>query len=144
MFICQPTTENALEISRIYAASWKSAYRGMVPQGYLCLLYTSPLINTVCRHIAAHHRERVNIGVAANHSAGIQNGIAAYFHMVAQHGTKFFQAGFQMAAVYVDLHQGFVGFYIGGDGAGAHVGFVAQNRICLLYTSSWNRHRGRY
>ena len=35
MFICQPTTENVLEISRIYAASWKSAYRGMVPQGYL-------------------------------------------------------------------------------------------------------------
>ena len=35
MFICQPTTENALEISRIYAASWKSAYRGMIPQGYL-------------------------------------------------------------------------------------------------------------
>lgn len=35
MFICQPTTGNVLEISRIYAASWKSAYRGMVPQGYL-------------------------------------------------------------------------------------------------------------
>ena len=37
----------------------------------------------------------------------------------------FFASGFDLAVFGVDFHQKFIGFYVGGDGTGTHVGFIA-------------------
>jgi len=70
--------------------------------------------------------------VAADDGAGIQDTVAAHFHVVTQHGTEFFQPGFHffLAVFYND--QGLIGFYIGGDGTGTHVGLIAQNAVAHI------------
>ena len=52
--------------------------------------------------------------------------------MVPQHGAKLLQAGFQPAEPSPHGHRGLVLLHVGGQGAGAHVGLVAQNGVAHI------------
>ena len=47
-------------------------------------------IDASFRHKPSYAGKRIHLGISSDHRSGIQNGIAAYFHMVAQNGSHFF------------------------------------------------------
>ena len=68
----------------------------------------------------------------ADDRARIEDAVASHFHTVPQHGTEFLKAGRDLFFSVLYHHQCLVGFYIGGDGTGAHMCPVAQNGIAHI------------
>ena len=71
----------------------------------------------------------VHIGIRADDGAGVQDAVAADLYPVAQHGAHLFTAGLHLLRAVLHHHQKLVALDIGGDGAGAHVGLIAKDRI---------------
>ena len=65
----------------------------------------------------------------AYHGTGVQNGITADLHMVAQHGAELFQAGIHFFFLGAHGNWGFILLHVGGDGTCAHMGAIAQDGI---------------
>ncbi len=86
-------------------------------------------VNAPLRHNAAHAGRGVNACVPPDHGAGVEDAVAADLHPVAQHGAHLFAAGLDLLALVVDDDGELVTLDIGGDGASAHVGFVAKDGI---------------
>ena len=83
-------------------------------------------------HHAADAGEGIDVGVLTHNGAGIQHGVAAHLHKVAQDGTDLQQAGGDGIAAVSDGDKGLVGLDVGGDGACAHVGLVAQDAVAHI------------
>ena len=60
--------------------------------------------------------------MSADDGARITYAVAADVCVISQHGAHFAKAGCKGIAVSFDHHIGLIGFDIGGDGAGAHMG----------------------
>ena len=74
----------------------------------------------------------VDIAVAAYHGAGVEDAVAAHLHPVAQHGAYLLAAGGDQLVAVLDEHGQLVGLDVAGDGAGAHVGLIAQNGVAYI------------
>ena len=69
------------------------------------------------------------VAVASDHGSRISTSAAADFYFVSEHGSEFLKAcldSFVSGFYYDEL---FVGFDIGCDGSGSHVGFVSEDGI---------------
>ena len=90
------------------------------------------VVDALRRNEAPDSRQRIHVGVMADDRARIEDAVASHFHTVPQHGTEFLKAGRDLFFSVLYHHQCLVGFYIGGDGTGAHMCPVAQNGIAHI------------
>jgi hypothetical protein len=74
----------------------------------------------------------IDVGVAADHRAGVQHGVAAYFNVVAQHCAYLLDASLDLLVSVLYDHQGLVGFHVGSDGAGSHMAVIAEDGIAYV------------
>lgn len=74
-------------------------------------------------------RKADKYGIVAVTRARIQDGTAAYFHAVSQHGAEFLKACLDFFLSGFDYHEFFIGFHIGSDGACSHMSLVTQDGI---------------
>ena len=65
------------------------------------------LVDASCRNHAADGGKRINIGIVADDRARIQDGTAAHFHAVAQHGAEFLKACLDFFLSGFDYHEFF-------------------------------------
>ena len=74
----------------------------------------------------------IDVGMSADHGAGIQHGVAAYFYIVAQHGADLFDAGLDLLFAVLYDHESLVGLDVGSDGACSHVAIVSEDGIANI------------
>ena len=72
------------------------------------------------------------MAVWTNHGTGIQDAVAADFHMIAQHSTDFQKAGGNVAFFVVDNHQTLVGLDVGCYASCPHMRFVTQDTVSYI------------
>src|SRR5579859_2889239 len=72
---------------------------------------------------------RVNYRATANDTAGIQHGVAADFHAVAEQSAEFAQAGVKWLAIQLELDVAGEHFEIGDFHAGAQMRLVAEDGV---------------
>lgn len=46
-------------------------------------------VDAACRDDAAHAGYRIDLGAASDNGSGVEYGIAAYFHVIAEHSAEF-------------------------------------------------------
>ena len=74
----------------------------------------------------------IDIGAAADDGAGVEHAVAAHLHIVAEDGAYFAAAGLNVPLRVADGDIGLVALDIAGDGACAHMGLIAQNRVAHI------------
>ena len=74
----------------------------------------------------------IDVGMSADHGAGIQHGVAAYFYIVAQHGADLFDAGLDLLFAVLYDHESLVGLDVGSDGACSHVAIVSEDGVANI------------
>ena len=87
------------------------------------------LVNMIGRNKTANGRSRINVGETSDYGSGIQNGIAADFHIIAEHCAEFLQSGFDMFIFVFHNDQGFIAFNVTGYSACSHMGLVSEYGI---------------
>ena len=87
------------------------------------------LPNAVLGNNTSHAGGRINVRMAANHSARIADRITADFNIVAQHRAEFSQARLDPRRSEEDRHVRLVGLDVARDRARAHVRAPAQHAV---------------
>ena len=87
------------------------------------------LVDAVCRNEATNAGNRINLRITPDHSARIQNAVAADFRTVTYHRADFFATGFQRSTGLLDHDKGFITLDIAGNRACTHMSLITQNRI---------------
>ena len=70
--------------------------------------------------------------MAADNGAGVADGVAADLNIVAQHRAEFFDPGLDFLGAVMDDNELLIRLDVRGDGAGAHVGIVAEDRVAYI------------
>ena len=86
-------------------------------------------VDMPCGNDAADHGQGINVGVRADDTAGIENGIAADIDPVAQDRADLAKTCGCMCPVAVDHDILLVSLDIGSDGAGAHMSMESQYTV---------------
>ena len=74
----------------------------------------------------------IDVGMSADHGAGIQHGVAAYFYIVTQHGTDLLDAGLDLLFAILYDYQSLVGLDVGSDGSSSHVAVISENGVANI------------
>lgn len=90
------------------------------------------LPDAVLRDYAAYAGCRVDVAVAADDCAGVADGVAADFYVVAEHSAEFLNSCLHVLGAVVDDDKLLIALYVRGNGACAHVAVVSENGIAYI------------
>lgn len=86
----------------------------------------------VFRNDTAYAGCRINIGIAADDSARVKNGIAADLNVVAEHSAELLYAGLDLLRSVMNDYELLVCLDVGSYRTCAHVAVIAEDRIAYI------------